>query len=112
MRIQENAAQYWLARLPRSARAAAPRPLMLFVASALLSAPLALTGCSSGGSFDDALGVSSSPRVAGGGNIPKGGGVYKVGRPYRVGGRWYHPHENPNYDRVGTASWYGTAFHG
>ncbi len=85
---------------------------MLFVTATLLTAPLALAGCSSGGTFDSGLGVSSSPRVASSGNIPKGGGVYKVGRPYRVGGRWYHPHENPNYDRVGTASWYGTAFHG
>ena len=45
-------------------------------------------------------------------SIAKGGGIYKVGRPYHVAGRWYHPRENPNYDRVGTASWYGTAFHG
>lgn len=74
--------------------------------------PLLLAGCSGGGAFDSDLGVSSSPRVAGGGSIPKGGGVYKVGRPYRVAGRWYHPHEDPDYDRVGTASWYGTAFHG
>jgi len=77
----------------------------------LAIAPLALAGCSSG-TYDGNLGVSSSPRVASGGSIPKGGGVYKVGRPYRVGGRWYHPQEDPSYDRVGTASWYGTAFHG
>ena len=44
--------------------------------------------------------------------MPKGGGVYKVGLPYRVGGRWYHPQEDPSYDRTGVASWYGTAFHG
>lgn len=72
---------------------------------------LAVSGCSSS-NYDSDLGVSSSPRVAGGGSIPKGGGVYKVGSPYRVGGRWYHPQENPNYDRTGVASWYGTAFHG
>jgi rare lipoprotein A len=72
----------------------------------------ALTGCSGGSAFDSNLGVTASPRVATDGPIRKGGGIYKVGRPYRVGGRWYHPHENPNYDRVGTASWYGTAFHG
>jgi rare lipoprotein A len=72
-----------------------------------------LAACSGGGAFDNDLGVSASPRVAGGGqSIPKGGGIYKVGRPYRVAGRWYHPRENPDYDRVGTASWYGTAFHG
>ncbi len=88
-----------------------PSSLLLAAIVALLIAA-ALAGCSGGGSFDSGLGVSSSPRVAGGGTIPKGGGVYKVGRPYRVAGRWYHPHEDPSYDRVGTASWYGTAFHG
>jgi rare lipoprotein A len=72
----------------------------------------AVAGCSGGSAFDTNLGVTASPRVAADGPIRKGGGIYKVGRPYRVGGRWYHPHENPNYDRVGTASWYGTAFHG
>lgn len=40
------------------------------------------------------------------------GGVYKVGNPYKVGGRWYHPKEDPYYDRTGIASWYGRKFHG
>lgn len=44
--------------------------------------------------------------------VPKGGGVYKVGSPYQIDGRWYTPREDPNYDRVGTASWYGELFHG
>ncbi|WP_424955877.1 septal ring lytic transglycosylase RlpA family protein [Hyphomicrobium sp. 1Nfss2.1] len=74
--------------------------------------PLLLAACSGGSGFDSSLGVTSSPRVASSGRIPKGGGVYKVGRPYRVAGRWYHPHEDPNYDRTGVASWYGTGFHG
>ncbi len=83
--------------------------------SAALFAAIAgatLSACGGGSVFDSNLGVSPSPRVADGRSISKGGGTYKVGRPYRVGGRWYHPHENPNYDRTGTASWYGTAFHG
>ena len=89
-------------------RARAPLSVALFatIAAATLSA------CAGGGAFDSNLGVSPSPRVAEGRSIAKGGGIYKVGRPYRVGGRWYHPRENPNYDRTGTASWYGTAFHG
>lgn len=37
---------------------------------------------------------------------------YKVGNPYKVAGRWYHPKEDPNYNRVGTASWYGQQFQG
>jgi rare lipoprotein A len=58
----------------------------------LLAALLALAGCSSG---------------------PKPGiGVYKVGQPYQINGRWYHPQVDPDYDRTGTASWYGDPFHG
>ena len=43
---------------------------------------------------------------------PKGGGVYKVGNPYQVDGQWYQPREEPGYDQVGIASWYGADFHG
>lgn len=37
---------------------------------------------------------------------------YKVGSPYQVAGVWYKPEENPTYDNVGIASWYGPTFHG
>lgn len=58
-------------------------------------------------------GVSASRRVAGHDErIRKGGGTYKVGEPYQVGGRWYNPREQPEYDRIGVASWYGSDFHG
>lgn len=50
--------------------------------------------------------------VALGQPAPKGGGRYKVGSPYQVNGRWYRPKEEPTYDRVGVASWYGDLFHG
>ncbi|WP_288757215.1 septal ring lytic transglycosylase RlpA family protein [uncultured Brevundimonas sp.] len=33
-------------------------------------------------------------------------------RPYQVRGRWYRPEEQPNYDEVGMASWYGSAHDG
>ncbi len=33
-------------------------------------------------------------------------------RPYQIRGRWYHPKEQPNYDEVGQASWYGSYHHG
>jgi rare lipoprotein A len=65
--------------------------------SALRSFPLlgmvllAIAGCSS----------SSPPE-----------GVYKLGKPYQIQGRWYYPEFDPNYDRVGVASWYGEPFHG
>jgi rare lipoprotein A len=39
-------------------------------------------------------------------------GGYRVGKPYQIAGVWYVPAEQPDYDAVGTASWYGDAFHG
>ena len=33
-------------------------------------------------------------------------------RPYQIRGRWYRPEEQPNYDEVGMASWYGSAHNG
>jgi rare lipoprotein A len=32
--------------------------------------------------------------------------------PYQVNGHWYYPEDQPDYDQVGTASWYGDAFNG
>ena len=44
--------------------------------------------------------------------VPKGGGVYRTGDAYQVDGVWYRPREDPTYNRIGTASWYGELFHG
>lgn len=44
--------------------------------------------------------------------VPKGGGAYRTGEAYQVDGVWYQPREDPAYDRVGKASWYGELFHG
>ena len=33
-------------------------------------------------------------------------------RPYQIRGRWYRPAEQPNYDEVGLASWYGAQHNG
>jgi len=38
--------------------------------------------------------------------------IYKVGQPYKIGNVWYHPREQPEYDKTGIASWYGKKFHG
>ena len=59
----------------------------------------------------DPFAGTGSPYYRGGGKIPFGGGRYQVGDPYQVGGRWFTPREQPGYDRTGTASWYGEAFH-
>jgi len=58
-------------------------------------------------------GVVASPRVVAKADaVPKGGGRYHVGKPYEVAGKTYRPKEDPNYAKVGYASWYGQAFHG
>jgi rare lipoprotein A len=36
---------------------------------------------------------------------------YRVGQPYQIRGVWYVPKEQPNYDEIGIASWYGEQFH-
>ncbi|MGJ0512220.1 septal ring lytic transglycosylase RlpA family protein [Methylocystis sp.] len=106
----------------------APRPLIRssIILSKLL--PLvclgALAGCSSTtgshrsaglggfGQIDPRYGVRPSPRViAEGEEVPKGGGAYMVGKPYKIAGRTYYPSERP-YTATGTASWYGSDFHG
>ncbi len=57
-------------------------------------------------------GVKASPRVVNNGPVPKGGGRFMVGNPYQVKGKWYYPKEDYSYNKVGIASWYGSAFHG
>jgi rare lipoprotein A len=63
--------------------------------------------------IDPKTGTSASKRVVADGQpVPRGGGTYKIGAPYKISGRWYTPTEDPNYDRQGRGSWYGTDFHG
>ncbi len=57
-------------------------------------------------------GVSVSPRVTNNPNPPRGGGRYQLGRPYTVRGQVYTPREDPSYVARGTATWYGSDFHG
>lgn len=75
---------------------------------------LGLVGCASDRGKSAKLNPfagKGSKYYAGKGPLPEGGGRYFVGRPYQVAGRWYTPKEQPNYDKVGEASWYGEAFH-
>jgi len=44
--------------------------------------------------------------------IPKGGGRRVIGKPHFANGRWYYPAADPNYNRIGKASWYGQDFRG
>ncbi len=55
-------------------------------------------------------GCGSSRGIPGPTGTPYRG--YIVGQPYQINGRTYYPREDLDYDRTGTASWYGSDFHG
>ena len=57
-------------------------------------------------------GVKGSPRITTAKSVRKGGGRYQIGKPYKIRGKWYKPTLDPNYRKVGMASWYGPNFHG
>jgi peptidoglycan lytic transglycosylase len=77
----------------------------------LLIAAALLNGCSSGPAKRNPFAGVGSPVYPGSGPLPKGGGKYLIGEPYEVAGWKYHPREDPSYDKVGQASWYGPQFH-
>ncbi len=58
------------------------------------------------------FGVKASPRVTTSRNVRRGGGRAQIGKPYKVRGKWYRPREQPGYNKIGKASWYGPNFHG
>mgnify|MGYP001605962198 CR=1 FL=1 len=73
---------------------------------AILAAGASLAACAT---------VTPHYAVRGGGarphaQPPGGSGLHGTNAPYQVGGIWYVPHDQPNYDETGTASWYGQAF--
>lgn len=76
-----------------------------------------VSGCGSGGGSQgfspSKFGTEASARIHyGEGTTPVRRGVYKIGSPYYVGGKRYVPKHQPGYDQTGTASWYGSDFHG
>ena len=73
-----------------------------------LLAACAGTGVTGGGAPTRMAGVPSTPLVVSD-PAPIVSGTM---RPYQVRGRWYRPEEQPGYDEVGLASWYGDQFNG
>jgi rare lipoprotein A len=71
-----------------------------------------LGACSSVFDRSAKYGLASTRVVSSGQSVPKGGGHYMVGQPYNIAGKTYIPKEDPQYAKVGTASWYGEDFHG
>ena len=64
-------------------------------------APAPVRGAVGGAAAGPGTGGQPSSRYSG----------YKVGQPYQVRGVWYYPKEQPGYDEIGIASWYGEQFH-
>lgn len=94
---------------------------LAFKATAITVVALGLANCSTAprnqgktaaAKVDPKYGVKPSPRVVQNGKVPKGGGRSMVGKPYVVAGKTFVPAEKEDYVAVGTASWYGSAFHG
>jgi rare lipoprotein A len=105
-------------RLLTSSRAVSLRRSVLFLSLASLAGCASSSpgpgapGVASLSQIDARYGVRASPRVvADGEEVPKGGGNYMIGKPYKIAGQTYVPSEKP-YASVGTASWYGSDFHG
>jgi len=82
-----------------------------------------LTACASSGPKYPTLADRDAPRGERGRDGERGRGapaaVDRSGKPlrgtmkpYQVRGRWYTPREQPGYEEVGLASWYGAAHHG
>jgi rare lipoprotein A len=94
------------ARLPWRAGAV---PLVRLLFSLLLIGSIGVSVVACGSGNGEKLGERVIPL---GQPVPKGGGRYVTGSAYQVDGVWYQPREDPAYDRVGTASWYGELFHG
>lgn len=96
--------------MAKSTMVAAVRPTLSGAFVVSLAALLA--GCAGNHKFAGLSGVEPVERVVGPNDpVTPGGGRYQVGKAYSVGGRTYVPREDPNYDSVGFASWYGGEYH-
>jgi rare lipoprotein A len=82
---------------------------LLRYSAVFIAIGLIATGCSS--KKRDPFAGIGSPYYSKPGPLPKGGGRYHVGNTYEVAGVSFTPKEQPNYDKVGIASWYGPQFH-
>lgn len=88
----------------------ASRASVVVAVTALLAA-CASAGATSGGAAGPTRG---GPRLAEAAPVVTDPAPIVSGtmRRYQIRGRWYQPEEQPNYDQVGLASWYGDQFNG
>ena len=92
---------------------AAVRARIAVTGSVVVAAGMLLAGCATSNTKTALLsGAEPVERVVGPHDkVAPGGGRYQVGKPYTIGGRTYYPHEDPNLDQSGVASWYGGDYH-
>ena len=77
--------------------------------AACASAPPRYPMAGHGGGYAHGYGAApEGPSGAHGHSSAPGKGTNK---PYEINGRWYYPSDQPDYDEIGTASWYGDQFH-
>lgn len=55
---------------------------------------------------------AAGPRYSANAPAPSAGKLRGTAKPYQVKGVWYTPHEDPHYNEVGVASWYGREHQG
>ncbi len=83
--------------------------------SALIGVALTVSGCISIKPFSNRANYPVSRESTVAPDRPTFGdqalGKYKIGNPYKIDGVWYVPADQPDYDDVGMASWYGGDFH-
>jgi len=84
----------------------APIPRLVKLGLVVSAAALA-TACASGGTSFSRYPARAEARGQPTPGLPQTQGRRQVGKPYQINGVWYTPHEDPNYDEVGLASWYG-----
>ena len=78
---------------------------------AMIGAAL-LTACTTGGTSFSRYPAQASAVGTPTPGLPQTQGRRQVGKPYEIKGVWYTPREDPNYNEVGLASWYGGYHHG
>ncbi|TPW33276.1 septal ring lytic transglycosylase RlpA family protein [Martelella alba] len=83
---------------------------------ALIALSVLLAGCNSITETAKSLEMGSKKEVAKADDDADGNAgirsYQKVGKPYMINGKWYTPAANPNYSKVGLASWYGGSLDG
>lgn len=116
MRRRKTHGVLFMVRTQKAATRGADLRLLAVVAlgGAGLSACAGVPSASTGASLRTPTYYAPTAQAAArsGGSAERALGRYKVGAPYEVGGLWYVPAEQPAYDEVGVASWYGDDFNG